>query len=185
MTLSSIVPTGKVPGRLLNNSITQSELIAFGSLGWIVRPSFSSSCLVVPAQRRFDKRVILGATFVVWAVSAAAVIVTSSVVLSFLPVFTFYFVFGIAYPTFLSIYSLSVPDDEQGWIMGITIAVFTFVGGVMSLIGGWLTSIDVTMPFYLVIGAAILAIVSMALAWRTESIDQLMRRVRETGNGPG
>ena len=48
---------------------------------------------------------------------------------------------------------ITVSDDEQGWIMGITIAVFTLVAGFMSLLGGDLMSDNIRSPFYIVIAA--------------------------------
>ncbi|MEO1106094.1 MAG: hypothetical protein AAFW98_20570, partial [Pseudomonadota bacterium] len=50
--------------------------------------------------------------------------------------------FGVAYPTMLGLFSGSVGEADQGWVMGITTAVFTLAGGVMSLIGGVLMSLD-------------------------------------------
>lgn len=129
--------------------------------------AFSSTFLVVPAQKRFGKRTILGATFLVWALCSSAVIVTPVALLAFIPVFCFYFAFGIAYPTFLGLYAASVDETEQGWVMGITIAVFTAVAGVMSLLGGELMSIDIHLPFYIVIVFALAAFAAMQVVWAT------------------
>lgn len=139
--------------------------------------AFSSAFLVVPAQRRYDKRTIIGATFVVWFLAALGTVTAPVAVLSFAYVFCFYFAFGIAYPTMLSVFSQSVGADEQGWVMGITMAVFTFVGGVVSLVGGWLTSVDIDLPFYIIMAAAIASIGVMRLAWRHPSMDGIMQRV--------
>ncbi len=76
----------------------------------------------------------------------------------------FYFVFGITYPTFLGLYAASVSDEEQGWIMGITTAVFTPVAGLMSLLGGDLMSINIRAPFYIVIGAALVGVAVLDMA---------------------
>ncbi len=137
--------------------------------------AFSSTFLVVPAQKRFSKEAILGMTFTVWAVSAAAFIASPSAIPTYVPVFCFYFAFGIAYPTFLGLYSAAVSDKEQGWVMGVTIAVFTLVAGVISLLGGELIGLDLDLPFYGVIIAALTALVVMFFAWNKPEIKALMR----------
>ncbi|MEO9774246.1 MFS transporter [Roseibium sp.] len=138
--------------------------------------AFSSTFLVVPAQKRFSKEAILGLTFTVWALSAAAFIAAPNALLTFIPVFCFYFVFGIAYPTFLGLYSAAVGDEEQGWVMGVTIAVFTLVAGVISLVGGELIGLDLDLPFYGVIVAAVCALIVMFLAWNKPEIKALTRK---------
>ena len=60
--------------------------------------------------------------------------------------------------------------------MGITIAVFTLAGGVMSLIGGEMMSVDIRMPFYVVIAAALLGLVFMGLGWNKPDIRRLTRK---------
>ncbi|WP_299475791.1 MFS transporter [uncultured Roseibium sp.] len=137
--------------------------------------AFSSTFLVVPVQKRFSKEAILGTTFVVWAVSAAAFVASPIAILTFIPVFCFYFVFGIAYPTFLGLYAAAVDDEEQGWVMGITIAIFTLVAGVISLIGGELIGLNLDIPFFGVIIAAIIALVVMFLSWNKPEIRALTR----------
>jgi len=138
--------------------------------------AFSSTFLVVPAQKRFSKEAILGMTFLVWALSAAAFVASPAAWMTYLPVFCFYFAFGIAYPTFLGLYSAAVGDAEQGWVMGVTIAVFTLVAGVISLLGGELIGLDLDLPFYGVIIAAVIALVVMFLAWNKPEIKKLTRR---------
>jgi Na+-translocating ferredoxin:NAD+ oxidoreductase RnfE subunit len=54
--------------------------------------------------------------------------------------------------------------------MGITTAVFTLVGGVMSLTGGEMMSVDIRLPFYVVIAAALLGAVSIVVTWNTPEI---------------
>jgi predicted MFS family arabinose efflux permease len=137
--------------------------------------AFSSTFLVVPAQKRFSKEALLGMTFTVWALSAAAFIASPNALLTYVPVFCFYFAFGIAYPTFLGLYSAAVSDKEQGWVMGVTIAVFTLVAGVISLLGGELIGLDLDLPFYGVIIAALTALVVMFFAWNKPDIKALMR----------
>lgn len=144
----------------------------------------SSTFLVLPTQKRFDKQQIIGFTLVIWALSAIAFIASPYPVLCFVPLFIFYFCFGIAYPTILGIFSASVDANEQGWVMGITTAVFTLAGGVMSLTGGEMMSVDIRLPFYVVIATALLGAVSMALTWNTPEIRQRTQRLARPAGSP-
>jgi DHA1 family tetracycline resistance protein-like MFS transporter len=128
--------------------------------------AYSSTFLVESAQKRFSKQRIIAASLGVMAASSIAFVASPVAVLCFIPVFAFYFFFGVSYPTLLGIFSGSVEASNQGWVMGITTAVFTLAGGVMSLIGGGLMSVSIRLPFYLVIIAALLGLLAMALVWR-------------------
>jgi MFS family permease len=135
--------------------------------------AYSSTFLVHPVQQRFGKQWIVGFSLAVMVISSIAYIASPWPVLCYVPVFTFYFFFGVSYPTLLGIFSGSVSDAEQGWVMGVTTAVFTLAGGIMSLIGGGLMSIDIRMPFYVVILAALLGLGLMGLAWNRPEIRRL------------
>ena len=148
--------------------------VAFLVIGIAV--AFSGRFLVGPAQQRFDKQWIVGASLAVMVVSAIAYIASPIAALCYLPVFAFYLLFGVSYPTLLGLFSSSVGKDDQGWVMGITVAVFTLAGGVISLIGGGLMDIDIRMPFYVVIAAALLGLVFMGLGWNQPDIRRLTHR---------
>jgi hypothetical protein len=60
--------------------------------------------------------------------------------------------------------------------MGITTAQFTLAAGIVSLVGGDLMGIDVRFPFFVTIGAALLALLMMVLTWRTAAIRQITRK---------
>ena len=81
---------------------------------------------------------------------------------------------GIAYPTILGLFAASVSDDEQGWVMGISTAVLTLVAGFMALLGGQLMSIDIRLPFYMAIAAAVIGAVLLRIVWRAPEIRQLV-----------
>lgn len=125
----------------------------------------SSTFLVKPVQARVDKRRIIGASLFVMIGSALAFALLPVAVLTFIPVFLFYFLFGVSYPTLLGLFSGSVSEGDQGWVMGVTTAVFCLAGGIMSLLGGGLMSLDIRLPFYLAAAAAALGLLLMALTW--------------------
>lgn len=91
-------------------------------------------------------------------------------------IFVYYFGFGIAYPTALRIFSASVGDDEQGWVMGITVALFTLAAGLTSLLGGELMSIEIRSPFYVSFGAAIVALVLLLTTWNRPDIRRIVQQ---------
>ncbi|SLN40482.1 Tetracycline resistance protein, class C [Roseovarius albus] len=136
--------------------------------------AFSSTVLVKPAQERFTKFQILCASMVTMIICALFFVFSPFGVLSYVPVFFFYFFFGVAYPTILGIFSSSVSESDQGWVMGVTTAVFCLAGGVMSLIGGGLMSIDIRLPYYIVFVVATLALTGLFMRWRSGDIKKLI-----------
>jgi len=138
--------------------------------------AFSSTFLVKPVQQRFDKRQIIRASLVTMVVCALAFALLPVAALTFVPVFFFYFLFGVSYPTLLGIFSGSVNEADQGWVMGVTTAVFCLAGGIMSLIGGGLMSVDIRLPFYIAAGAAALGLLAMALTWGAPAMRKLTAR---------
>jgi len=136
----------------------------------------SSSLLVESAQKRFSKSTIVAADAVLMAISTIVFILADAPLACFVMIATFYFGFGIAYPTLLGIFSESVGEDEQGWVMGITTAQFTLAAGVLSLIGGDLMGINLRFPFLITFGAALLALLMMALTWRTAEVKRITQK---------
>lgn len=136
--------------------------------------AFSSTFLVKPAQERFSKHNIIYVSLIVMVICGFAFAFSPSGVLSYVPVFLFYFLFGVAYPTLLGLFSSSVSEADQGWVMGVTTAVFCLAGGIMSLIGGGLMSIDIRLPYYIVIASAILGLIGMHRRWKGKEISALL-----------
>jgi DHA1 family tetracycline resistance protein-like MFS transporter len=136
----------------------------------------SSTFLVGPAQKRFDKRQLIRASLVTMVVCALAFALIPLAPLTYVPVFFFYFLFGVSYPTLLGIFSGSVGEADQGWVMGVTTAVFCLAGGVMSLIGGGLMSFDIRLPFYIAATSAALGLVAMVMTWGAPDIRRLTSR---------
>lgn len=136
--------------------------------------AFSSTFLVKPAQERFSKHAIVRTSLVVMMICGLAFAFIPSAILVYVPVFGFYFLFGVSYPTFLGLLSSSVSESDQGWVMGVGTAVFCLAGGVMSLIGGGLMSIDIRLPYYIVIVAAGLGLIGMYRQWKTKDVKALL-----------
>ncbi len=148
--------------------------VAFLVIGIAV--AFSGRFLVGPAQQRFDKQWIVGASLAVMVISSLAYIASPTPVLCYVPISAFYLLFGVSYPTLLGLFSGSVGKEDQGWVMGVTVAVFTLAGGVMSLIGGGMMSVDIRLPFYVVAVAALLGLAFVVLTWGRPEIRRLTRK---------
>jgi len=139
----------------------------------------SSTFLVKPVQKRFDKRQIIGVSLITMLLSVLAFALLPVAFLAYIPVFFFYFLFGVSYPTLLGIFSGSVSEAEQGWVMGVTTAVFCLAGGIMSLAGGGLMVLDIRSPFYIAAAAAALGLLLIALTWGSPAIRKLTARPDE------
>mgnify|MGYP000607388693 FL=1 len=136
----------------------------------------SSTFLVDPAQKRFEKRAIVATSLTAMVVCALAFVFSPVAVLSFVPIFLFYFLFGVSYPTLLGLFSSSVGEEDQGWIMGVTTAIFCLAGGIMSLAGGSLMSLSIRSPYYISAVAAAIGLLVMALTWGGPVIRKLTQK---------
>jgi predicted MFS family arabinose efflux permease len=148
--------------------------VAFLVIGIAV--AYSSTFLVGPAQKRFDKQWIVGFSLAIMVIASVAYVASPIASLCYVPVFAFYFSFGVSYPTLLGIFSSSVSKADQGWVMGVTTAVFTLAGGIMSLLGGGLMDIDIRLPFYVVMGTALLGLALVATTWGNPDIRTLTHK---------
>jgi len=136
----------------------------------------SSTFLVKPVQARFGKQQIIGASLFTMVACSLAFVLIPVAFLTYIPIFFFYFLFGVSYPTLLGIFSGSVSATDQGWVMGVTTAVFCLAGGIMSLSGGGLMSLDIRSPYYIAAAAAAFALPLMAMTWGTSAMRKLTAR---------
>ncbi|MGI9387391.1 MAG: MFS transporter [Methyloligellaceae bacterium] len=136
----------------------------------------SSTFLVKPAQARFGKRQIIAVSLATMVICSLAFALLPVAFLTYIPIFFFYFLFGVSYPTLLGIFSSSVSEADQGWVMGVTTAVFCLAGGIMSLAGGGLMDLDIRSPYYIATGAAALGLLLMAMTWGAPAMRKLTER---------
>jgi len=148
---------------------TSMEMLAIGATLVI-----SSAVLVSIVNQRFSKQsVVLGAA-AVFAISCLVIVVSTSVIPVYLAPLPMAVAFAVGYPTLLSLFSAAVSDSEQGWVMGVTTALWTLGAGLTSLLGGELMAGGLTYPFLFAMGAALLSIVLIATLWRTPEIGKLV-----------
>ena len=87
--------------------------------------------------------------------------------------------FAIMYPTMLSLFSASVGPTQQGWVMGLTVAIYALGSGTITALGGSLMAIDEKMPFFLAIGCSFIALILIAILFR----DPMVRRLDAVQSG--
>lgn len=141
-----------------------------------VAMGLASAFLVGPVSERFGKLPIICVSLVIMAASAAISTVNPSPLLAYALIIPFIVPFALYYPTMLTLFSAAVEKSEQGWVMGVTVALFTLGAGTISLIGGWLMSIDIHLPFLISAASIALALVLIALLWRGDDMRALLRR---------
>ena len=118
---------------------------------------------------------IIYTSLTVMAVSAAISIVNPSSFFAYVLIVPFIAGFAVFYPTIVTLFSQSVDESEQGWIMGVTVALFTLGAGLISLIGGQLMSINIHLPFIITLASLALALLLTFALWRGDAIRQLVR----------
>ena len=150
---------------------TLENAIALVVLG--VGLGFASAYLVGPANARFERIEIIRVCVLVMGVSIALSLVNPSGVLAYILIIPFIVPFAIYYPTILTLYSRAVDESEQGWVMGVTVALYTLGAGLVSLLGGRLMEINIHLPFVIAMACAVTALVLIQLLWRSEDIRAL------------
>ncbi|MDA7947411.1 MAG: MFS transporter [Hyphomicrobiaceae bacterium] len=138
-----------------------------------VSMGFASTFLVSPVNKRYDKAAIILVCQVVMAVGIGLTIINPSPFIAYLLIVPIFIAFGIYYPTIVTMFSLSVGPKEQGWIMGVTVALYTLGSGLISVIGGKLMAVDIILPFVMALVAALIAAGLIFLLWRGEDIRKI------------
>ncbi|MCL9782457.1 MFS transporter [Vibrio sp. S4M6] len=149
---------------------TNMEMIVLG-----VAMASASLFLVAPILKRFDKISIVSTVTLIMALSTLGFVLSTHFLYCYVFIAIFYLSFGVAYPAILSLFSGSVSDDEQGWVMGVTTAGFTLAAGLSSFVGGGLMAISLTISFYVTAGFAFLALLLVVFTWRIQPIKQIAK----------
>ncbi|MEO1089856.1 MAG: MFS transporter [Pseudomonadota bacterium] len=143
--------------------------------------ALSSAYLVAPIGQRFSKgKIVIGAAAVM-AASAALFVALPDIVVVFLAIIPLAAAFAVGYATLLSIFSASVSAAEQGWVMGVSTALWTLGAGLTSLLGGDLMGIDLRLPFVLATASALGAILLASLLWSAADVRQITSRTTADG----
>ena len=136
----------------------------------------TSAFLVGPISERIGKLPILFISLATMGISVVLSIVNSSPLIAYVLIAFFFIPFALYYTTMLTLFSEAVDDTEQGWVMGVTVALFTLGAGIISLIGGWLMSMDIHLPFIVSAVSVAVAIGLIAFSWRDDDMKTLLER---------
>ncbi|MEM8590195.1 MAG: MFS transporter [Pseudomonadota bacterium] len=152
---------------------TLQNSLALAVLG--IAMGLSSTFLVGPLSGWYSKKTLLLASLGVMAVSAALALVNPWPLMAYVLILPLAAAFAIYLPTTLTLFSAAVDADEQGWIMGVAVALFTLGSGLVSLLGGRVMAIDIHFPFAIAAGCSVIAGLLILLLWRGRDFRALIR----------
>ncbi len=152
----------------LQNSIA---LVVFGGA-----MGFSSAFLVGPVNERYAKPTIIAVCLGLMAISQLLFVFNPSPVLAYVLIVPFVVPFAVYYPTMLTLFSSAVGEDEQGWVMGVTVALFTLAAAIISLAGGRLMAFGTDVPFMVSVAVLVLGVLLVTTLWRGDDFRALDQR---------
>ncbi|MCC3303182.1 MFS transporter [Sneathiella sp. HT1-7] len=123
-----------------------------------------SRYLIKPLADRFTQDKIVSGSLLTMALFQGIFLLSGNEYIAVASMLPLLMAYGVAYTNCLSIFSDAVSEDKQGWVMGISISLFTFGGGVVSIAGEELMNIFLELPFLLsIIGMVIASALAVGL----------------------
>jgi DHA1 family tetracycline resistance protein-like MFS transporter len=138
--------------------------------------AITSTLLVGPTIQRFGKSATVWMSLLVMAASTFLSVLNPHPLLAYVLIAVYFVPFALYYPTMLTLFSSSVQENEQGWAMGVAVALFTLSAGGISLLGGWLMSINLNLPFLISGVSAVIGAVLIGILWRREDVKALLQK---------
>ena len=135
----------------------------------------ASSVLVSILNKHLSKQAIVAGGSAVMAISALVIVMSPSAAPVYLAAVPLAASFAVGYPTLLAMFSATVGADEQGWVMGVTTALWTLGAGLTALLGGDLMAAGIAYPFVTAICGALLSLALVATIWRVPQIRQIAK----------
>lgn len=80
---------------------------------------------------------------------------------------------AIAYPTYLNLFSPAASETEQGWVMGVSTALFTLAAAMASFIAGIVSEESLNAVFLVGFGGLAIALLLILTIWRAPGIREL------------
>lgn len=135
-----------------------------------------STFLVAPATRMASKTAVVCGAVTVMSLAGVVFAVAPSPIMAYLAIVPFAAAQGIGYPALLTVFSKSAGEDEQGWVMGVSTALWTLGAGLISLVGGSLMTLAAWAPMALSAGAGVLTVALVAVLWRSAALRAIAGR---------
>lgn len=126
---------------VLNNSMV---MILYG-----ISAAFGGMVLVPFMHKRLSSKSIIQLGILIMAVMCLILTVFTATYLPYIVVVIFMLGFSLAYTTMLKLFSDAVDEQSQGWVMGITVSLFTSGCAIVSILGGGLMDISTRAPMIL------------------------------------
>ena len=169
-----IFMTNYLSGRFgMDTAGTSIGVLTFGaSFG------LTSTFLIGPIQERMSRKAMLVVSAVTMIASTALLIVAPDGTVAYLAFVPLGLAHGIGAPAMFAMFSASVDETLQGWVMGVSVAVWTLAAGLNSLLGGELLATGLRNPFYLAIGYGVLLLIAIYTVGRSDDIRRISGRVK-------
>ncbi|MCV0425625.1 MAG: MFS transporter [Roseibium sp.] len=129
--------------------------------------------LVPYVSKRYRKIPTIVATAIVMSVFIILFMINPVPDLSYILIIPILLAFGLGYPTLLALFSASVDETRQGWVMGVTIAWFTMGSGTIALIGGPLMSLSIYLPFSVGVASFGMCLLFVFTIWQNKEVQAL------------
>ncbi|MFZ9036051.1 MAG: MFS transporter [Francisellaceae bacterium] len=123
----------------------------------------STGYLVAKLQPCLGDRKSVAIGLIVMAVSLFLLITINNAYVPYLLAIPAMLAFGLAYTSMLSLFSHSVDESRQGWVMGITVSLFTSGAALTSLFGGWLMTLDINATMIVAISGFVVSLLLIAI----------------------
>lgn len=88
-------------------------------------------------------------------------------VVAFICVALMGFIHAYMYPAFLGLFSKATSAQDQGWVMGVAVALFTLASAVASFLGAAIGAADFDALFVFTAATAVLTLALIAVFWRS------------------
>ncbi|MCP3940126.1 MAG: TCR/Tet family MFS transporter [Desulfobacteraceae bacterium] len=133
--------------------------------------ALTGAFLVSPLLTRFKSKTVVLTTLLIMLSGVVVFMLNPIPVLSYVLLIPIVVAFAVNYPQMITLFSLSVDNSQQGWVMGISVAIFTLGAAIISFVEGQLMAVDINMPFIVAIGAGITAIILVVFLWRGKAME--------------
>ncbi|MEX3011209.1 MFS transporter [Hoeflea sp. TYP-13] len=137
----------------------------------------TSTFLVGPFQERMSRRAMLVASTITMIASIVLLITAPNTTIAYLAFVPLGLAHGIGAPAMFALFSASVDETLQGWVMGVSVAVWTLAAGLNSFLGGELLVFGIRNPFLLAIGYGVCLLAAIYTIGRSEHFRRISGRV--------
>ncbi len=149
--------------------------ISLGMLVLGVTTAFASLVALPVLSQRASRLQVLILMTAIEMVALIILIGVSSEILAFAMIGLMGGAHAIAYPTYLNLFSPAAPETEQGWVMGVSTALFTLAAAMASFIAGIVSEESLNAVFLVGFSVLAVALLLTLTIWRAPGITELAK----------